>query len=186
MSEQQQIDKLLGVFAELKAKAGDDSAGAGVSASSSARASASARARANSSTSVRKLELPKLERLVARLVEFCGCPGGSGCPGCEEYVVKLTTLLQGLTERFDQLERSDYKALSSSTQEITNHLVKKHQLIPEGYYTGTYIALGLSLGLIFGMVIFDNLALGLPIGLSLGVAIGAGLDGDAKKKGRVI
>jgi len=176
MSEQQQIDKLLSAFAELKEKAGVDSAGAGT----------------------KKLELPKIERLVARLVEFCGypggsrcaegngCAGGSGCPGCQEYVVKLTALLQGLTERFDQLERSDYKALSSSKQEITSHLIKEHQLIPEGYYIGTFISLGLSLGLIFGMTIFKNPALGLPIGLSLGVAIGAGLDGDAQKKGRVI
>lgn len=172
MSEQQQIDKLLSAFAELKEKTGVDSASAGASPSPNARA--------------RKLELPKLERLVARLVEFCGCPGGSRCPVCQEYVVKLAALLQGLTERFDQLERSDYKALSSSTQEITNHLVKEHQLIPEGYYIGIYMALGLSLGLIFGMTIFDKMPVGLAIGLSLGVAIGAGLDGDAKKKGRVI
>jgi len=156
MVEQQQIDKLRSVFAELKEKAGIDSAGA------------------------KKLELPKVERLVARLVEF------SGCLGCQDYVVKLTGLLQGLTERFEQLERSDYKALSLLAQDITTHLEKEHQLIPDGYYIGTYIALGVSLGLIFGMNIFDNLPMGLGIGLSLGVAIGAGLDGDAKKKGRVI
>lgn len=71
---------------------------------------------------------------------------------------------------------------------MKQHLLKGHDLVEEGYYTGVYMSLGLSLGLVFSAV-FGNgslIGLGLPIGLGIGLSIGASLDVKAKKEGRVI
>lgn len=189
-----QNDRLLSVLAELKEKAGGDSAGVGTSPNLSSGAKS---ARADSVA--RRLELPKIERIVARIVAFSECEGEGegegegedcqkcqGCAGCRESVAKLTLLLQKLTEKYDQLEIADYKELRLLAQKITSHLQKEHKLISETYHTGMYMTLGLSIGFIFGITVFDNPATGVGTGMVLGVAIGAGLDADAKKKGRVI
>lgn len=193
-----QNDRLLSVLAELKEKAGGDGAGVGTSPNLS---SGTKRARADSVA--RRLELPKIERIVARIVAFSECEGEcegeregegegedcqkcQGCAGCRESVAKLTLLLQKLTEKFDQLEIADYKELRLLAQKITSHLQKEHKLISETYHTGMFMILGLSIGFIFGLTIFNNPTTGVGTGMVLGVAIGAGLDADAKKKGRVI
>ncbi|MEW9110028.1 MAG: hypothetical protein AB2374_11815 [Cytobacillus gottheilii] len=130
-----------------------------------------------------KLELDKYSRIIHRLAEF-----SADCEECRQYFDELEShLLQMVNQaKTKELTPQEIKVHRQMTANITSHLMKKHQLVPSGYYIGIYLALGISIGLVLGFLLFDNMPLGMPIGMAMGVAIGSGLDADAKKKGKVL
>jgi hypothetical protein len=128
----------------------------------------------------KKLDLQKWERVADKLGSF------SSCVECQNHLLELTNYLIQLKATIDRKEEIDFKQHKKYINEIVSHLQKKHEMVQEGYYLGLYMSLGVSLGVVFGLTIFDNIGLGIPIGMCIGLAIGAGLDGDAKKKGKII
>lgn len=79
--------------------------------------------------------------------------------------------------------REGQKAYQVSLSAYKQLLMKKYQVVPQGYYMLLWMPLGIAIGLPFGLI-FKNIALGIPIGLGLGLAIGAFLDLKAKKENR--
>jgi hypothetical protein len=128
-----------------------------------------------------KLELDKCQRIIQKLSSF-----SSECAECNQHFIELEDHLIHLSNNINQLSEDELKIHNQIIGNISAHLQKQHKLITSGFYLSVYMSLGMSLGLVFGLLIFDNIALGLPLGMGIGVAIGAGLDEDAKKKGRTI
>lgn len=83
-------------------------------------------------------------------------------------------------ERADQAVQKTYQISLSAYKQL---LLKKYQLVPQGYYMLVWMPLGIAIGLPFGLI-FKNIALGIPIGIGLGLAIGAFMDLKAKKENR--
>ncbi|WP_066186057.1 MULTISPECIES: hypothetical protein [Gracilibacillus] len=129
---------------------------------------------------VTKLELDKCVRVIHRLDSF-----SAECEQCYQYVDELSDHLTLLNERIDQLTEEDIKIHKQKVNKITSHLMKRHQLVTKGYYTGVYMSIGIALGVSFGAV-YDNLAIGIPIGVAMGVAIGASMEASAKQKDRLL
>lgn len=128
-----------------------------------------------------KLQVYKIKRIIKRLDEF-----SQECDQCNHYFEEVNDQIQNLKNHVRDINNYNLKEYKIITNNIINHLQKVHRLIPKGYYTDTYMAIGISMGLIFGLLLFDNIALGLPLGLAVGLAIGAGEDAKAKKDGKII
>jgi hypothetical protein len=129
----------------------------------------------------KELDLDKCERVVEKLGSF-----SSSCKDCQQQLHELKNHLILIQEDIDMIDDIKLKKFKQFISHITSHLEKKHKLVQEGYYLGIFMSLGISLGVVFGLTIFDNIGLGLPIGMCMGIAIGAGMDADAKKKGKTI
>lgn len=130
---------------------------------------------------LKEINFNKCERVIEKLDFF-----SASCGECQQFQLDLKSHFNRLEvnmERIGDTEMKQHKRLINNT---VTHLQKKHKLVSEGYYLSIFMSIGLSLGLAFGLTIFDNFGLGLPIGLSMGIAIGAGMDADAKKKGKTI
>lgn len=128
-----------------------------------------------------KLELEKCERMIQKLSAL-----SSNCEGCKQHFVEMEDHIIHLKEQSEQHVEVDYKLHKQKIDTISSHLLKKHKLVPTGYYLSVYMSFGLSLGVVFGLLIFDNIALGISLGIAVGVAIGAGLDAGAKNKGMIL
>lgn len=128
-----------------------------------------------------KLELDKCDRIIKRLGSF-----STECEVCAQSLADLEKDLTQLRNNLDKIDQNEIKIHQQKISQIVSHLQKEHRLVQSDYHLSIYMSIGMGLGLVFGLVIFDNLALGLPIGMGIGIAIGAGLDEDAKKKGRTI
>lgn len=126
----------------------------------------------------KRLGLTKNEQMVEKLNSF-----SHDCEECQQLLHDTKNHLIYLNENIPHIDMNQHKKI---TQKISTHLQKTHKLLPEGYYLSLYMSIGISIGVVFGLTIFDSIALGIPIGMSIGLAIGAGLDGDAKKKGKTI
>ena len=129
----------------------------------------------------KNLDLELLERMVKRLNSF-----SQECEECNRKLSELERHISDLRSRNGQLSKEDFKQHNIILNNVKEHMQKAHNLVTEGYYMSVYMSLGMGMGLLFGMLLFDNIALGLPVGMSLGMAIGSGMDGEAKKKGRVL
>ncbi|MFP7300483.1 hypothetical protein [Neobacillus niacini] len=128
---------------------------------------------------IKKLSLDKCERLAEKLGSF-----SSSCTDCQQHLLELENNLVQIKENTDSLDDSKLRQYKKCITHITSHLLKKHRLVQEGHYLGLFMSLGISVGVVLGLTIFDNLGLGIPIGMCIGLAIGAGMDDDAKKKGK--
>ncbi|WP_449536469.1 hypothetical protein [Ferdinandcohnia sp. Marseille-Q9671] len=128
----------------------------------------------------KKLELDKCERLVQKMDSF-----SEKCVECREHLLVLKNQFRQLEENIEEKD-SNSKQHKKVINDIVSHLQKKHKLVQEGTYLAIYMSIGMSLGMVFGFSLSDNFALWMPIGMSLGIAVGAGLDADAKKKGKTI
>ncbi len=128
-----------------------------------------------------KLEIDKCKRILNRLNSF-----SPDCEECSQHFIDLETHIMELKEKGDNLTKEDSKNHHEKITSISSHLQKQHKLVTSGHYLSVFMSMGMSLGVVFGLLIFDNIALGLPFGMGIGVAIGAGLDEDAKKKGRTL
>jgi len=122
----------------------------------------------------KKLNIQLLKRIILRIETF-----STECKDCTGYITELENHLK-------TLEPHKVKDHNGKINKIKTHLQKEHNLLPEGYYLSMYMSLGVSFGLMLGLLFSRNIALGLPLGMSAGVAIGAGMDADAKKKGKTI
>jgi hypothetical protein len=129
----------------------------------------------------KRLDLDKSERVVEKLGSF-----SSNCKDCQQQLLELMNYLILIKENMDRIDDTKLKQYKQLINHIISHLQKKHKLIQEGYYLGIFMSLGMSLGIVFGITVFDNFGLGIPIGMCMGLAIGAGMDADAKKKGKTI
>ncbi|MFD2639562.1 hypothetical protein [Piscibacillus salipiscarius] len=130
---------------------------------------------------VTKLGLDQYIRIAKRLDDHA-----NECEECVNFLEDLERHFRDLQHRINDLNKEDYQRHHKQTNNIKNHLQKKHGLVPENHYMTLYMSVGISLGVALGMLLFDNLALGIPIGMTLGIAIGSGMDSDAKKKGKMI
>ncbi|HEX3030565.1 MAG TPA: hypothetical protein VHT34_14985 [Clostridia bacterium] len=123
------------------------------------------------------------ERIVKRLDSF------KDCKECEGFLNDLSIEIHNLKE--DPLTKTSPK-YALLQKNITNHLLKEHKLLTDGYYTGIYMCFGLAIGLSLGTAIASAIhqmaymSMGLPIGIGIGLAIGARVDAKAKKDGLVI
>ena len=129
------------------------------------------------------LDANKLERIVSRLNAFSHA---EACESCKSLLKEAEERIGKLAFHRNALPKDGLKAYQKWAGTLTTHLQQGHKLVPEGFYLAIYMSIGISIGLAFGLTIFDNIALGLPIGMSIGIAVGAGLDADAKKKGKTI
>ncbi|CDO03428.1 hypothetical protein BN988_01942 [Oceanobacillus picturae] len=128
-----------------------------------------------------ELELEKFNRIINRLDSF-----SNECEECEQYFTDLESHIKDLLEKNSTITEDDIKHHNQKINNISTHLMKKHNLVTSGFYFSVYMPIGTSLGVVFGLLIFDNIGIGLPLGVGLGVAIGAALDANAKKKGLVL
>ncbi len=126
----------------------------------------------------KRLDTDTLGRIFLRLDEL-----SPQCDECADYPAapeEILSLLESSGEEGDRQVRRKIR-------ELTDHLVKKHNLVRAGTYLAVYMSMGISFGLIFGMLLFENnMALGIPIGMSIGIAVGSALDADARKKNKTI
>lgn len=83
----------------------------------------------------------------------------------------------------DEADKAAQKAYQVHLSVYKQSLLKKYNLVPQGYYMLVWMPLGIGIGLPFGLI-FKNIALGIPIGIGLGLAIGAILDLKAKRENR--
>ncbi|MGB2957519.1 MAG: hypothetical protein WBG01_02815 [Bacteroidota bacterium] len=127
----------------------------------------------------KKYKVDSLLRVAKRVAEFA-----EDCEECRGFQGEINTLASrlGNVEEFSKEERKEY---SRTRKKLTEHLQKKHKLVPEGYYVGVGVALGISIGVAIGTAI-QVIGAGIGIGLALGAAIGSSLDAQAKKDGKVI
>ena len=105
--------------------------------------------------------------------------------------------IQKLNAKIEELNTSNKinGALLSLVQltesEIIEIIEQDSKMVPKGYYSKRWIAIGMSaigvpLGLIVGLLM-DNIALlavGIPLGLGIGSLIGKSLDSKAAEEGR--
>lgn len=82
--------------------------------------------------------------------------------------------------KMDKFAQKAYQVHLSTYKQL---LLKKYQVVPQGYYMLVWMPLGIAIGLPFGLI-FKNIALGIPIGIGLGLAIGGFLDLKAKRENR--
>jgi hypothetical protein len=130
-------------------------------------------------TVLKKFDLDKCERVVEKLGFF-----SPRCKDCQQQLLELKNYLIQIKVNIDRIDDTELRLYKNLISHITSHLQKKHKLIHEGHYLGFFMSLGISLGVVLGLTVFDNLGLGIPIGMCIGLAIGAGMDDDAKKKGK--
>lgn len=96
--------------------------------------------------------------------------------------------IEVINRNHDEMELK--KLVRKAQCAIIKKLQKDHKIVPKGYYTTMWMALGMSafgipMGAAFGAAT-DNMGLlgiGIPIGMSLGIAIGAQKDAQAAKNG---
>lgn len=108
-------------------------------------------------------------------------------PDCEECE-RLQETIKHLSDSLADIQQSDKKARKNYFHAISNvskHLRKQHNLIPEGYYIELGTVYGLCFGASFG-VVFGHVAIGVGVGLPLGCALGSARDSKAKQEGKVI
>lgn len=127
----------------------------------------------------KKLQLDKVNRMVEKLDSF-----SASCEDCQQYLGELNDCLLSIKENPETIDDTNLHRYKKLISNISSHLQKKHKLIEEGHYLAICMSIGMGIGMVLGLTVFDNIGLGLPIGMCLGLAIGAGLDEDAKKKGK--
>ncbi|GAA0292339.1 putative membrane protein YccC [Gracilibacillus halotolerans] len=128
-----------------------------------------------------KLELDTWDSIINKINSFA-----PECEECSRHIRELDDYLAGLLSKIDGPEMVDYKQHKGKTDSLRTHLSKQHEIKTNGYYLSIFMCIGMAVGLLFGMAAFDNAALGLAFGVGIGVAVGAGLDEDARKKGRAL
>ncbi|WP_129717447.1 hypothetical protein [Pedobacter sp. SYP-B3415] len=77
------------------------------------------------------------------------------------------------------------KTYHSALSTYKGMLLKRHKIVPEGYYLAIWMPLGIAIGLPYG-ILFKNLAIGVALGPAIGLMIGGFLNANAKKKGLII
>lgn len=100
----------------------------------------------------------------------------------EEFKLATNKLINELPAG-DKADKEGQKAYQKSLAAYKQLLMKKYNMVPQGYYMMVWMPLGIAIGMPFGLI-FKNIALGIPIGIGLGLAIGAVLDRKAKKENR--
>lgn len=128
-----------------------------------------------------KLEIEKSKRLLKNSSSFL-----PECQECAQHFKDFEGHINDLHDKVRLLTEDDLINHQQKIRTMSSHLQKQHKLVTSGHYLGIYMSIGMSLGVVFGLLLFDNIALGIPFGLSIGLAIGAGLDEDAKKKGKTL
>ena len=127
----------------------------------------------------KKYRVNFLLRAAKRVADF-----SEDCETCRGFQGEIDTFASRLgdAEQFSKEERKEY---SRTRKKLTEHLQKRHKLVPEGYYMGVGVALGMSIGVAIGTAM-QIIGAGIGIGLALGAGIGSNLDAQAKKEGKVI
>ncbi|WP_071396232.1 hypothetical protein [Bacillus tuaregi] len=128
----------------------------------------------------KRLSMTRLDRIIKRLVSF------EDCQECQNHLSEMNTNLEYLKSKHGRLEKQDIREHQRLVNQVISHLQKKHKLITEGFYVGTYMIFGLALGYAIGFFIFNDYIMGSSIGLLFGVILGSSMDANAKKKGLTI
>ena len=127
------------------------------------------------------LELDVWDSIIKKINSF-----SPKCDACSEYIIELEGYLSELMNRMRDSVEIDFKQHKAKTDDLRSHLSSKHEIKTNGYYMSIFMSIGMGIGMLFGTTIFDNIGLGLAFGVGIGIAIGAGLDEDAKKKGKML
>ena len=125
----------------------------------------------------KRLQLNKLPRVYDFVNEF-----SMACPTCEKFLQESDELLQLLPHITS--DKTAARELRKLLRAILTHLQQKHKIVPEGYYSSLYLAMGVGVGTAL-MAAADSPAF-IAVGIAIGVAIGQGQEKKAKDEGRIL